>query len=110
MRRAVVLGLFGALACSAIHRGHEAVTTVPVFVHEKPDTVELAIHLPPGSDPGSVEVQLDERAVTVLAEDASGRPIRSETIHLTTPAVETETTADYEGDGWLTVTLRRGPP
>ena len=85
----------------------EAGRAVAVFVRETPELVRLHIHLPSGSDPGSVEVQLDDRALTVRAQDAEGQEIRSETIALRAPASESGATADYEGDGWLTITLRR---
>lgn len=80
-----------------------------VFVHETPDAVRLRVQLPSGGDPGAVEVQLDERTVTVLARDAAGAPVRSHPLTLHAPAVESGATADYDDDGWITVTLRRKP-
>jgi hypothetical protein len=82
--------------------------SVPAWVvGETPHSVRVVIHFPPGTDPGSFEVQLLGREVTVLARDAEGSHIRSSPLQLREPPVEDGATADYEGDGWLTVTLRK---
>jgi hypothetical protein len=55
---------------------------------------------------------LADRALTVRARNAAGDEIRSGPIRLAGPATETGATAAYEGDGWLTMTLRKraSPP
>jgi HSP20 family molecular chaperone IbpA len=113
------LALLGAvLAGSAIASAADPPLTaardqpraLPVSVHETSDVVQLRVQLPSGGDPGSVEVQLDDLTVTVLARGPGGIALRSDRLTLRAPAVESDATADYEGDGWLTVTLRRRPP
>jgi hypothetical protein len=85
--------------------------SVPAWVvGETPHSVRVVIHFPPGTDPGSFEVQLLGTEVTVLARNAEGSHIRSRPLQLREAAVEEGATADYEGDGWVTVTLRKRPP
>ena len=83
---------------------------LPVYVKETPSQAELQIQLPAGVDPGSVEVQLVGREVTVVARDSkTGREVRSRTLRLEGPPVENGALAEYEGEGWLAVTLpKRG--
>jgi hypothetical protein len=84
---------------------------VPAWVvGETPHSVRVVIHFPPDTDPGSFEVQLLGTEVTVLARNAEGSHIRSRPLQLREPPVEDGATADYEGDGWLTVTLRKRRP
>ena len=84
---------------------------VPAWVvGETPHSVRVVIHFPPGTDPGSFEVQLLGSEVTVLARNAEGSHIRSRPLQLREAPVEEGATADYEGDGWLTVTLRKRAP
>jgi len=89
----------------------EGGSSVPAWVvGETPHSVRVVIHFPPGTDPGSFEVQLLGSEVTVLARNAEGSHIRSRPLQLREPPVEDGATADYEGDGWLTVTLRKRTP
>jgi HSP20 family molecular chaperone IbpA len=79
---------------------------LPVYVKETPSQAELQIQLPATVDPGSVEVQLVGREVTVVARDSkTGREVRSRTLRLEGPAVESGALAEYEGEGWLAVKL-----
>jgi HSP20 family molecular chaperone IbpA len=83
-------------------------STVPAWVvGETAHSVRVVIHFPPGTDPASFEVQLLGAEVIVVARDAEGSHIRSEVLHLKEAPVEDGATADYQGDGWLTVTLRK---
>jgi HSP20 family molecular chaperone IbpA len=82
-------------------------TTLRVVAAETPDAVHLRIPPSPDIDPGSVEVRLDGRQLTVLARTASGEQVRSETLTFHEPPVEEGATADYEPDGWLAITLRK---
>lgn len=82
--------------------------TVPAWVvDETAHSVRVVIHFPPGTDPGSFEVQLAGAEVIVVARNAEGSHIRSQALRLREAPVEDGATADYEGDGWLTVTLRK---
>jgi hypothetical protein len=90
---------------------NEAGGSVPAWVvGETPHSVRVVIHFPPGTDPGSFEVQLLGKEVTVLARKAEGSHIRSSPLQLREAPVEDGATADYEGDGWVTVTLRKRAP
>jgi len=80
---------------------------IAVVVHETAAGARLRIHLPRDADPGSVEVQLDARTVRVVAADAGGKRLASEPIVLRHAVVESGATADYDGDGWLVIILRR---
>jgi HSP20 family molecular chaperone IbpA len=83
-------------------------STVPAWVvGETERSVQVVIHFPPGTDPGSIEVRLLGAKVTVVARNAEGSHIRSRAVHLREAPVENGATADYHGDGWLTVTLRK---
>jgi HSP20 family molecular chaperone IbpA len=106
MVRAMLLALLLALARPRATRADER-PSIPVVVRETPDGVRLRIRLPPGGDPESVEVRLDGRAVHVLAADGDGHEMRSDAIALGEAVVESGAAADYDGVGWLTITLRR---
>jgi HSP20 family molecular chaperone IbpA len=82
--------------------------TVPAWVvGETEHSVLVVIHFPPGTDPGSIEVRLLGAEVTVVARNAEGSHIRSQALHLREAPVEDGATADYQGNGWLMVTLRK---
>jgi len=84
---------------------------VPAWVvGETAHSVRVVIHFPPGTDPGSFEVRLLGAEVTVLARNAEGSHIRSQPLQLRDAPVEEGAIADYQGDGWLTVTLRKRTP
>ena len=58
-------------------------------------------------EPGSVEVRFAGRKAVVLARDAEGRAIRSQPLRLPEPVVEEGSSADYDADGALVITLRK---
>jgi HSP20 family molecular chaperone IbpA len=106
MVRAIPVVILLSLGPPSAVRGDDR-RGVPVVVRETRDGVRLRIHLPPGGDPGSVEIRLDGRAVRVVAADADGHALESDAIALRQAVVESDAAADYDGDGWLTITLRR---
>jgi len=76
-------------------------------VSETPDAVRLRIQASGDIEPGSVEVRFAGRKVVVLARDAEGRAIRSQPLRLPAAVVEEGSSADYDTDGALLVTLRK---
>jgi len=56
-------------------------------------------------EPGSVEVRFAGRKAVVLARDAEGQAIRSQPLRLPAPVVEEGSSADYDADGALVITL-----
>jgi HSP20 family molecular chaperone IbpA len=102
---AVVVLLVSALACAAADDDG-----LNVAVTETTDAVRLRIVATAEVVPGSVEVQLAGRDVSVIARGTGGRALRSQTIRLAEPAIEAGATADYDDDGSLTVTLPKVRP
>ena len=84
-----------------------ASAALAVSVSETPDTILLRIQASGDVEPGSVEVRLAGRKTVVLARDAEGRPIRSQPLRLREPVVEEGSSADYDADGALVMTLRK---
>jgi hypothetical protein len=78
-----------------------------VFVSETPDAVLLYIRASGDVEPGSVEVRFAGRKAVVLARDAEGRAIHSQPLQLPEPVVEEGSSADYDADGALVMTLRK---
>ena len=78
-----------------------------VSVSETPDAILLRIQASGEIEPGSVEVQFADRETVVLARDAKGRRIRSQPLRLPGPVVEEGSSAGYDADGVLVVTLRK---
>jgi len=76
-------------------------------VSDTPDGVRLRIQASGDVEPGSVEVRFAGRKAVVLARDAEGRAIRSQPLRLTAPVVEEGSSADYDADGALVMTLRK---
>src|SRR3989454_5268884 len=76
-------------------------------VSETPDAVRLRIQASGDVEPGSVEVRFAGRKAVVLARDAEGRAIRSQPLRLPDPVVEEGSSADYDADGALVMTLRK---
>jgi hypothetical protein len=74
-----------------------------VTVSETAEAVEVRVFLASDLDPGSVEVQLGDRQVVVVARDADGHRRRSRPITVSAPLEEGDSRADYGPDGWLTV-------
>src|SRR5262245_5790301 len=77
-----------------------------VIVEDEADTVSVWIALPPGVDPGSVEVQLAGRVVAVRARDDAGKVLRSAPLRVREPVTEDGAQARYEGS-WLVITLNK---
>ena len=78
-----------------------------VSVSETPDAILLRIQASGDIEPGSVEVRLAGRKTVVLARDADGRRIRSQPVRLPEPVVEEGSSAVYDADGALVMTLRK---
>ena len=78
-----------------------------VSVSETPGAILLRIQASGEVEPGSVEVQFADRETVVLARDAKGRRIRSQPLRLPEPVVEEGSSAGYDADGVLVVTLRK---
>jgi hypothetical protein len=76
-------------------------------VSETPDAVRLRIQAFGDVEPGSVEVRFAGRKAVVLARNAEGRAIRSQPLRLPEPVVEEGSSADYDVDGALVMTLRK---
>ena len=74
-------------------------------VTDTPDAVRLRIQASGDVEPGSVEVRCAGRKAVVLARDAEGRAIRSQSLRLPAPVVEEGASADYDADGALVITL-----
>ena len=84
--------------------------SLPVVVVETPTTVELRLRMEERIDPGSVEVEIAGRTVTVHARDArSGEPVYERRLRVREPVMEEDAAAEYDGK-WLTVVLRKQLP
>jgi len=84
-----------------------ASTPLAVSISETPDAVRLRIQASGDVEPGSVEVRFAGRKAVVLARDTEGRAIRSRSLRLPAPVVEEGSSADYDADGALVMTLRK---
>ena len=110
-RRSRVAGaclLFGLLmlpGASASDPSPAAALTASVS--DAPDAVRLRIQASGDVQPGSVEVRFAGRKAVVLARDAEGQAIRSQPLRLPAPVVEEGSSADYDADGALMITLRK---
>jgi hypothetical protein len=80
-----------------------------VFATATPDAVLLHIQASGDVEPGSVEVRFAGLKTVVLARDAAGHRIRSRALRLPGPVVEEGSSADYDADGVLVMTLRKQP-
>jgi len=89
------------------HGPDPAAAALAVSVSETPDAVLLRIRALGDVEPGSVEVRFAGRKTVVLARDAMGRPIRSQSLRLPEAVVEEGASADYDDDGALVMTLRK---
>ena len=96
-------------AGSAAVAGATGSAELRVVVSEQPGLVRLRVLLPDDVPPGSVEVQVAERTVVVLGRGTDGTRRRSRRLQLFQPVVEEGARAEYEPDGWLTITLRARP-
>ena len=82
-----------------------ASAALAVSVSETPAAILLRIQASGDVEPGSVEVRFAGHKTVVLARDADGRPIRSRPLRLPEPVVEEGSSADYDADGALVMTL-----
>ena len=89
------------------HGPGAASAALAVSVSETPDAVRLRIQASGDVEPGAVEVRFAGRKAVVLARDAEGRAIRSQPLRLHEPVVEEGSSADYDADGALVMTLRK---
>ena len=94
-------------AAAVDHGPGPASGALTVSVSETPDAVLLHIRASGDVEPGSVEVRFAGRKAIVLARDAEGRAIRSQPLRLPEPVVEEGSSADYDADGALVMTLRK---
>src|SRR5207245_6391743 len=99
----VLLMLPGASASDPSPAPASAALTASVS--DTPDAVRLRIQASGDVEPGSVEVRFVGRKATVLARDAEGRAIRSQPLRLPTRVVEEGSSADYDAEGALAITL-----
>ena len=74
-------------------------------VSDTPDAVRVRIQASGDVEPGSVEVRFAGRKAVVLARDAEGQAIRSQPLRLPAPVVEEGSSADYDAEGALVITL-----
>jgi len=75
-------------------------------VSETPDVVRLCIRALGDVEPGSVEIRFMGRKAIVRARNADGRAIRlSQPFRLPARVVEEPSSADYDADGALVITL-----
>jgi hypothetical protein len=95
--------LAATAAGAPVERAPDA--ALDVTVSETAEAVEVRVFLASDLDPGSVEVQLGDRQVVVVARDAEGHRLRSAPIKVSAPLEEGDSRADYGPDGWLTVTV-----
>ena len=109
-----IVGVMALLASMVWPHGGAAASGAPddrpalaVSVSETAQTVRLRMHLGADVDPGSVEVRLEGREVTVRARSTGGQVLPAATLSLRDPAVEDGATAEYDGEGWLTITLQK---
>jgi len=101
----VLLTLPGASASDPSPAPASAALTASIS--DTPDAVRLRIQASGDVELGSVEVRFTGRKVAVLARDAEGRAIRSQPLRLPAPVVEEGSSADYDADGALVITLRK---
>ena len=92
---------------AADRRPGPASAALAVFIAEMPDAVRLHIQASEDIEAGSVEVRFSGRKMVVLARDPEGRPIRSQSLRLSEPVVEEGSSAEYDADGALVMTLRK---
>jgi len=84
-----------------------ASAALAVSVSETPDAVLLRIQASGDIEPGSVEVQLTDREAVVLARDAEGRRLRSQSLRLPELVVGQGASAAYDAEGALVMTFRK---
>ncbi len=72
-----------------------------------PTPASAALTASVSDTPDGVRLRIAGRKAVVLARDAEGRAIRSQPVRLTAPVVEEGSSADYDADGALVMTLRK---
>jgi len=101
--------LFGLLmlpgASASDPRPAPASAALTASVSDTPGAVRVRIQASGDVEPGSVEVRFAGRKAVVLARDAEGQAIRSQPLRLPAPVVEEGSSADYDADGALVITL-----
>ena len=100
-----LLTLPGASASDPRPAPAPAAAALTASVSDTPDAVRLRIQASGDVEPGSVEVRFAGRKAVVLARDAEGQAIRSQPLRLPAPVVEEGSSADYDADGALVITL-----
>jgi len=100
-----LLMLPGASASDPRPAPAPAAAALTASVSDTPDAVRLRIQASGDVEPGSVEVRFAGRKAVVLARDAEGQAIRSQPLRLPAPVVEEGSSADYDADGALVITL-----
>jgi HSP20 family molecular chaperone IbpA len=88
-------------------RSAPASAALTASVSDAPDAVRLRIQASGDVEPESVEVRFAGRKAVVLARDAASRAIRSQPLRLPAHVVEEGSSADYDADGALVITLRK---
>jgi hypothetical protein len=84
-----------------------ASAALAVSVSETPDAILLRVQASGDVEPGSVEIRFAGRKTVVLARDADGRRIRSLPLRLPEPVVEEGSSAGYDAEGAIVMTLRK---
>jgi hypothetical protein len=110
VRMSRVAGAFLLLVLTSARSSSDPGAASPVLavsVSETPDAVLLRIQASGDVEPGSVEVQFADRETVVLARDAEGRPMRSQPVRLPELVAEEGSSAVYDADGALVLTLRK---
>ena len=104
----LVLGMSGPSSSGAgIATADRAPVALAIWVSETRDALLLHIQASRDVEPGSVEVRFAGRKTVVLARDVAGRPIRSRALRLPALVLEEGSSADYDTDGTLVMTLRK---
>jgi hypothetical protein len=94
-------------SASEAHGPGTASAALAVSVSETPDAILLRIQASGDVEPGSVELRFAGRETVVLARAADGRQIHSQPLRLPEPVLEEGSTAAYDADGALVMTLRK---
>ena len=84
-----------------------APAALAVSVSVTPQAVRLHIQASGDVEPGSVEVRFADGNAVVLARDAEGRPVRSQSLRLPAPVSVEGSSAEYDSDGALVLTLKK---
>jgi len=84
---------------------------MPAVVVERSTTVEVRVRMEDRIDPGSVEVEIAGRTVTIRARDvAGGDHVYERRFVVHEPVIEEHAAAEYDSEGRLTIVLRKQAP